>query len=378
MFKYPVANFVVLGSLISLFFTFGACSKKEESSSQHPADTQKKVLNVITWEDYVAPEVIEAFTERTGIEVNLSVFADPDELIGTLSAYPDRYDVMIVDNPSLHSFAGMKLLRPLDRDKLSGFSNLDEQFTDLATDPGNRYSVPYLWGSTLVAYRKDKISNPEESFSMLFDPKPELRGKVMMIDDVVDMFGVAHVYQKRSSNSYDDRSLNAAADVLKKQARELGVKFGSDKEVRDGLASGDIWAAMCYSGDAAWVAEDHEEVGYFFPKEGAPLWLDVMAVSRDARNVEEAHAFIDFILDPEIGAMNANSLWYATPNAKAMALLSEELLQDKALFPKKSVLKKCEFLTITPESAVASMARLLREIRQEREVASAGSGEPAE
>ncbi|MDB4673641.1 spermidine/putrescine ABC transporter substrate-binding protein [Verrucomicrobiales bacterium] len=335
-------------------------------------------MNVITWEDYVAPEVLEAFTERTGIAVNLESFEDSEELIGRLSAYSHRYDVVIFDNASAHRVANMKLLRRLDRNRIPGMANLDQKFLNMDADPGNNYTVPYLWGSTLVAYRKDKIVDPEPSFKLLFEPNPELTGKVMMIDDPVEMFGVAHIYSGRSTNSYDKKSLAAAAETLKQQRRNLEVQYGSDKDVRDGLASGEVWAAMCYSGDAAWVAEDHEEVGYFFPKEGATLWLDIMAVARDSRNIDAAYKFINFVLEPEIGAMNANHLWYATPNAKAMPLLSEELLQDQALFPPKSVVKNSEFLRVTPEKVVTQIGRLLREVTTDNEVVGTATPEPAE
>ena len=358
--------------------TLGACGNKSEQGGSKDPNPTSKTLNVITWEDYVAPEVLEAFTEKTGIAVNLETFEDSEELIGKLSAYSNRYDVVIFDNASANRVANMKLLRRLDRDRLPGMANLDQKFLNMDADPGNNYTVPYLWGSTLVAYRKDKITDPEPSFKLLFEPNPELAGKVMMIDDPVELFGVAHIYSGRSTNSYDKKSLAAAAGTLKQQRRDLKVQYGSDKDVRDGLASGEIWAAMCYSGDAAWVAEDHEEVGYFFPEEGATLWLDIMAVSRDSRNVDAAYKFIDFVLEPEIGAMNANHLWYATPNAKAMPLLSEELLQDEALFPPKSVIKDSEFLRVTPEKFVTQIGRLLREVTTDNEVAGTTPRDPGE
>ena len=356
-----------------------ACSGDSRSKSKSDLGTGagERVLNVITWEDYVAPEVLEAFSKRTGIKVNMDTFGDTEELIGKLSAYSHRYDVVIFDNASAHRVANMKLLRKIDKERLPGMANIAQKFLNMDADPGNTYTVPYLWGSTLVAYRKDKITDPEPSFDLLFDPKPEMKGRVMMIEDPVELFGVAHICEGRSTNSYDDRSLRAAAEVLKRQARELGAKHGSDKEVRDGLASGEIWAAMCYSGDAAWVAEDHEEVGYFFPKEGATLWLDIMTIARDSQNVDEAYAFIDFVLEPEIGAMNANGLWYATPNEKALPLLKKELLDDTALFPPKQVIASCEFLKVTPEHAVTQIGRLLREVKNESsEVAGAELAEP--
>ena len=364
--KSIIAVAIVLNVILALV-TFSHRNNPAESSSRTSNSARKpsaKILNLTTWEDYVAPEVIEEFTKRTGINVNFTPFENTEELIGQLRAYSHRYDVVIFDDGSIQRLSKMKLLKKLQHNQLPSFSNLDPKFTDLNSDPRNEYSVPYLWGSTLVAYRKDKIPEPEPSFNLLFDES--LRGKIWMLDDAVELFAVAHILQGRSINSFDEADIRNAARLLKEQVRTVGARHASDKQIKDALISGECWAAMCYSGDAAWIAEDHEQIGYFFPKEGASLWLDVMGISHDTQNLDAAHQFIEFMLEPEIIAMNSNSLWYANPNAKAQSLLSEELLSDEALFPPKSVLNQCEFFKVTPPKVTSLMGKFLRDVRTEQ------------
>lgn len=357
----------------------GLCSCGDESKLEvggEPDDSRKRVVSVITWEDYLAPEVVEAFEEETGMKVDLHTFENTEELIGQLRASSDEFDIVIFDNSSVNRLAEIKLLRPLERGRLANFSNLDEKFLAQPTDPGNRFSVPYLWGSTIVAYRNDKIADPEASFELLFDES--LRGRVMMLDDMFESFAMAHLLNGRSINTTSEAGLEAAAEKLREQVRKVGARYGSDAEVRKALASGECWAALCYSGDAAWVAEDHPEVSYFFPKEGASLWVDVMSIPRDAGNVAGAHQFIDFLLRPEVIAENSNSLWYANPNKYASKLMSDELLEDEALVPPAHVLARCEFFTITSSEDHTAISRLSSAIRAEARKLSPQASVPQE
>jgi spermidine/putrescine transport system substrate-binding protein len=332
---------------------------------------------LITWEEYIAPEVIEAFTAKTGIALEIDSFDNAEELTAILRAYPHRYDIVILEDSSMIRFREMELIQPIDKSRLTGFDNLDPKFLDTNNDPQNGYSLPYLWGSTLVAYRNDKIEAPEPSFELLFDES--LKGRVLMLDDMYETMSVGHLLEGRSINSHDEPSIRAAAERIKTGVRATDIRFVSDKAVREALGSGEAWAAHCYSGDAALVAEDHPEVSYFFPKEGAALWLDVMAVSSEAPNPENAYTFLDFMLDPEIAAMNANSLWYATPNLNAQPLLDEALVADEALIPPPSVLARCEFFAPSPPEANAVVSKLTREIRNQSSTrAETAALEPAE
>ena len=144
-------------------------------------------------------------------------------------------------------------------------------------------------------------------------------------------------------NSSDPEQLAVAADALLEAIEKVSMKFGSDATERYGLKSGEIWIASCYSGDAAMVAEDNENVSFFIPKEGAPLWMDNFSIPSDARNVAAAHALIDFMLRPEPAAKNANFTWYGSTNRAAEEYISEELLADESINPSVEVRAKCQF-----------------------------------
>ena len=347
--------------LLVYVLCLGACSDTESKISLEPSAGKSEVLRIITWEDYVAPEVVEAFTGRTGIEVQIDSFENTEELLGVLRAYSHRYDLVIFDNSSAGRFCHLQLLRKVESERLRGFDNLDERFVNTPSDPGNNYTIPYLWGTTLVAYRNDKIEAPEASFELLFDES--LKGRVLMLDDMFESMAVPLILNGKSINSYDAETRHNAADRLKKATRAIGIRYVSDKKIRDALVSGEAWAALCYSGDAAWIAEDHPEISYFFPKEGAAIWLDTMGIPRQAQNIDGAYEFINFMLEPEIAALSANSLWCATPNRLAVPLLDEELVSDAALVPTDEMLRDCEFFTEVPVAAYPLISKVAREIR---------------
>lgn len=320
---------------------------------------ETKTLTILTWEDYLAPEVIAEYTKRTGVEIKMEYFENSEELIAMVSAFSSKYDVLIYDTSSINRMANAKLVGEIDKTKFKNWKNLDEKFLD-AMDPGNKYSVPYLWGSMVVAYRKDKVADPGDSLKILFDE--QYKDRVFMLNDPVDLFAMAHLLEGRSINSYGEKELQMAANVLHRQVEKVNAKYVSDKVIRNGLLSGECWVAHIYSGDAAWVAEDEENIGYFFPKEGGHLWVDIMGVSRDSKNADAAHDFIDFMLEPDIGALNANEQWYATPNKAARPLLDEELVADEALILPQEVQERCELIGRVPEGALTTISRLMGDI----------------
>lgn len=352
-------SFSILFLIGALFL--GSCSKDETVSVDAFSETES--LRIFTWADYIAPEVLQAFTKQTGIEIEVAAFENTEQMIGTLRAFGDRYDLIIFENSSLDRVQANRLLQPLDHARLEGIGNLDPKFLRTECDPENQFSLPYLWGTTLVAYRNDRITDPEPSFNLLFDES--VKGHVLMLDDMFESLAVPLLMNGHSINDSDEPTLRAASDKLKAEAHSNDILFASDKEIRTALGSGDAWAALCYSGDAAMVVEHHPEVSFFIPSEGAAMWLDVMTISSNARNVQAAHDFISFMLQPEIAAMNANHLWCATPNQLALPLLNAELVSDSALVPSEAVLSKLEFFSKTTPETNALISKLAGEIRHQ-------------
>ena len=316
------------------------CSRTEvsERSNSHPVADK---IRLISWSEYFDPAALEAFTHETGIEVEYVTFDDPDELEARLASEPGAFDVVVTDDLSINRLAELHLLQPLDKAALPNLGNVDTQYLGKDFDPGNRLSVPYLWGTTLIAFRSDKIENPDESWKALWNE--EYAGRAMLFGDRTEGLGIGLIASQLPINSSDPQQLDVAVGALLKAIEDVDMRFGSDAAVRDGLKSGEIWIASCYSGDAAMVAEDNENISFFIPEEGAPLWMDNFSIASDSRNYAASHTFIDYMLRPEPAAMNANFTWYGSTNRAAENFISEDLLADVSVNPSAEVRAKCQF-----------------------------------
>lgn len=333
--KVPIA-------LILTIFGLVGCQDPEatvsnESLSAEP--TPGKEVVIFTWEEYFDPEVISQFEEETGVQVRFEYFDSLGELSGRLQSQPDAFDVVVVDDVTLFELVDVKMVQELDRSLVPNLGNFEERYLDQQFDPGNRYSVPYLWGTTLVAVRSDKIPDPEPSWNLLWDPK--YKGRVALMDEKDDLYASALLSLGLPMDTEDPEHLEAATRRLEDQISKVQPDFLALEDIKDRLLAGEYDVACIYSGDAAIIAEEDDRISYFIPKEGAPLWMDNFAIAKEARNLEEAHAFIDFLSRGDIAAQNANYLWYATPNKAAKPLLSEELVDDKSVNPPPKVMDRC-------------------------------------
>jgi spermidine/putrescine transport system substrate-binding protein len=331
--------------VLLVFLLLGAgCSHREPGASAEPAAKPSTAAKLVlfSWEEYFAPEAIAEFEKESGIAVDYQTFGEVEEIEARLKSRPESVDVVVVDSFNLNKLRKLRLLHSLDKSLLPNFKNIAAEYQNLGSDPNNEFSVPYMWGTTLLAYRKDKIPDPGESWELLWSDR--YRGKVMMLDDSFDPLATAMLMQGKRPDTVSEADYKAAAEKLIEQIHAVQVQYGSDSEVKERLKSGEVWAAMCYSGDAAMVAGEVAAVDYFIPREGAPKWLDSFAVARDSKAVVAAHAFINHMMKPEMAARNSNVVRYATPNMPAEAMLDDELRKDPRIYPPADVLKRCMFL----------------------------------
>lgn len=314
----------------------------ENAGAEAPSSAAEEgALVFYNWEEYCPTEVLEAFTAETGIPVVYETFGTLDEMIARLRSEPGSVDVIVADDSTVSDLAELGLLERLDHGKFSNLENVDSRYLGLPFDKANAYSVPYLWGSTLIGYRKDKIESPERSWSALWNP--EYAGNVMMLDEPEDLFCATLMERGYSRNSKKPSELNEAYERLVQQIETVRVRYGTDVEIREALVEGDVWIAQCYSGDAAMGADENENVAYFIPKEGSPLWIDSLTIASDSERVGKAHQFIDFMMKAEMAAECANFAWFPSPNKAAYPLLSDDLVADEELFPREEVLSRCAF-----------------------------------
>src|SRR5205809_2713628 len=278
------------------------------------AQPKERVVNVYNWSDYMAPGVVEDFSKETGIKVRYDTFDSNDTLETKLLAGKSGYDVVVPTAYFLERQIKAGVFQKLDKEKLPNLANMWPEITQrlAAYDPGNQYAVNYMWGTTGIGYnarRVREILGTEarvDSWDVVF--KPEIIAKfkdcgVHMLDAADDVFAAALSYLKLDPNTKDEKDFEKAADLLLK-VRPFVRKFHSS-EYLNALASGEICLVLGYSGDVkqaqkrAAEAKNGVEIGYAIPKEGAQLWFDNLAIPKDAKNVAEAHALINYLLKPE-------------------------------------------------------------------------------
>jgi len=312
------------------------------------------VVNVYNWSDYIGETTLADFQKATGIKALYDVFDSNETLEGKLLAGRSGYDIVVPSNHFLGKQIKAGAFQKLDRSQLTNWDNLDPELLKLleTNDPGNQYSVPYLWGTTGIGYNVAKVKevlgvDSIDSWATVFEPENMAKLAtcgVSFLDSADEMIPAVLNYLGLDPNSQN------AADHAQAEAKLLAVRphvryFHSSKYIGD-LANGDTCVAVGFSGDILQAADRAEEAGkgieiaYSIPKEGANLWFDMLAIPADASNPKEAHAFINYLLDPAVIAGVSDYVGYANPNPKAGELMDQDVRNDESVYPPQAVLDK--------------------------------------
>jgi len=305
-------------------------------------------LKIFTWSEYMDEENMpKDFEKATGIKVRLDMYESNEEMMAKLQAGGlGQYDLIIPSDYIMPSLINLGLLTPLDHSKIPNLKNLGKKFTDASFDKGNKYSVGWQWGTVGLMYNKAKLKESDvQSWSILFDPAKNV-GPFYLIDSVREMLGIALAYLGYDFNSANPKELKEASDLLiktKKRSTSLGFKggVGGKNDVVSGVAN----AAIVYNGDAIQsVSEDPEKFGFIVPREGSEIWIDSMCIPARAPNADAAHKWINWILDPKVGASLSNYNQYATPNDAAIPYITKEDLENPGIWPTPEILKTLHFV----------------------------------
>jgi putrescine transport system substrate-binding protein len=318
--------------------------------------TAQRIVNIYNWSDYIAPQVLERFFKETGIRVRYETFDSNDTLETKLLAGKSGYDVVVPTAYFMERQIKIGIFQKLDRTKLPNYVNLwPEISARLARyDPGNQYAVNYMWGTTGIGFNRKSAREvlgydgpAVDSWDIVFRPEILSRFKdcgVHMLDSSDDVLPAALRYLGLDPNSTAEADLQRAADLVSR-VRPFVRKFHSSEYV-NALASGEICLVVGYSGDIkqaqkrAAEAKNGIDIAYVIPKEGAQLWFDNLAILRDAKNVVEAYAFIDFLQKPEIAAANSNYVSYANGNLASQKYLDPALFHDKSVYPDEATMQR--------------------------------------
>ena len=312
------------------------------------AMAQDTTLHIYNWSDYIAEGTIAAFTERTGIQVVYDVYDSNDVLEARLLAGQSGYDIVVPTSDYLQRQLEVGIYQPLNRDLLPNWGNMDPVLMEAAAgyDPGNTHSVIYLWGTTGIGFNRAAVAErmgadyQVGSWDMVFDPEIVSRFAdcgVAMLDTPVEIVPAAMNYLGLDPTSTDPADFEAAGELLASIRPHIRY-FHSSQYISD-LANGEICLAVGWSGDVlqardrAAEADRGVDVGYVIPAEGAHVWFDMLAIPADAPNPEAAHAFINFLMEPDVIAEITNYVAYANGNAASLPLVDEEVLNDPGIFP---------------------------------------------
>ena len=333
-------------------------------SAQSLADAKVVVL---TCDEYFDPDVLLKFTQETGIEVEIQPYLSTAEMEERLKSNPQNYDVVVAEQGAIAQLRTGRLLLPLDSSQLTNRGNLDARYLNMPFDPQNKFSIPYMWGITTIAYRKDHFPTPpEESINLLYDPA--LAGKVSLLDDRNECFALGLLKMGHEVKDTQPQQMLEATDALIELVRKQRARFGSDNEVKEHLISGESSVAMIYNGDAQIIAQEHENISCFIPKEGAVMWVDSFAIPRDALHSTQAHKFINFLIQGEIAAQGSNYLRYASPNKTAEPFIDATLLSDPIVYPSEAVRARLFSMPVWTREALRVMNNGWHLVNEAREI----------
>lgn len=297
-------------------------------------------LNIYIWSNYLPEKVIAEFERRYDAKLNVELYDSNEALLAKLQSGGASYDIVVPSDYMVAVLREQGFLQELNLDALTNFSNLDPQFAGLPYDRLNQYSVPYMWGTTGIAYRKDKVFDPVDSWAALWDPR--YKDRIAMLDDVREPLGAALKFLGKSENTTDATEIQAAAALLLEQ-KPL-VKAYDSGGFDQMLLSGDAWIAQAYSGQIAKAIADNPSIGYVIPKEGCTIFVDNVCVPKTAAHPVLAHEFINFVLEAAIAADIANETGYSSVNRAARVLIRPDLLANEAAYPPREALERCEFI----------------------------------
>ncbi len=365
-----------------LRYAFGAALICAVMAAVAPGSVaQERTLNVYNWSDYIDPTVLDGFTKETGIRVRYDTFDSNDTLETKLLAGKSGYDVVVPTAYFLQRQIKAGVFQKLDKSKLPNLVNVWPEIAErLANyDPGNQYAVNYMWGTTGIGYNVGKVRDilgpgaAIDSWDMVFKPENLAKFKdcgVYMLDSSDDILPAALRYLGLDPNTTDPALLERAADLIAK-VRPSVRKFHSS-EYLNALASGEICLVVGWSGDIkqaqkrAREARNGVEIGYVIPKEGAQMWFDNLAIPKDAKNVAEAHAFINYLLKPEVAAKNSDLVSYANGNLASQKFIDKAILEDRAIYPDAATMSRLYTINAHDPKTQRVMNRLWTRIKTGR------------
>ena len=311
----------ILICLIISISLLAGCGKDKETSGEK--------LYVYNWGEYIDESILKDFEKETGIKVIYETFTQNEDMYMRIKEGGSSYDVVVPSDYMIERMISEDMLMEMDFSKLSNFKNIGEDYLNMEYDPEQKYSVPYFWGTVGILYNKKMVKEKPKSWSVLWDK--QYKDNIIMMDSTRDSIGIALIKDGYSMNSRNMDELNKAKKDLIEQ-KKIVMAYLVD-EIKSQMVNEEAALAPVYSGDAVVAMSENEDLDYVIPKEGSNIWFDAMVIPKEAKNVENAYKFIDYVLRPEIGAKIAEYVEYSTPNTEAYKLIEEDLSFKEVAYP---------------------------------------------
>jgi spermidine/putrescine transport system substrate-binding protein len=322
---------IILVSAILLF----AVSKLNTAQGYSSGNT----LTIYNWGDYIDSELVHRFEKETGVKVIYETFDSNEAMMTKIEQGGTNYDIAVPSEYMIDKMRQEKLLIPLDHSKLPNLKHIDQRFMNLTFDPGNRYSIPYFWGTVGIVYNSKMLDGKKiTSWNQLWDK--DLKNEILLIDGAREVMGMGLNSLGYSLNDINNKHLQEAKEKLDTLTPNVKAIVGD--EIRMLLENKEASIGLVWSGVASEIMSENEDLDYVVPKEGSNLWFDNMVIPKTAKNVKAAHQFINFMLDPKVAAQNTKYVSYSTPNKDALKYMPKEMVKDERFYPSPQLTKRLE------------------------------------
>ena len=294
-------------------------------------------LNVLNWGDYIDTELLRQFEKETGVNVKYTTMTSNEEMLVKLSSPDCIYDLCFPSEYTIEKLMAQNLLAEINKENIPNLANIDERFLDLSFDPGNKYSIPYMWGTVGILYNTTMVTEPVDSWKILWDEK--YSGQILMYDSVRDTIGVTLVMLGYDINTRNPDEVAAAEKALIEQKPLVRAYLTDDIKME--MINGNAAFGVVYSGDAVACIAENPDLAYAVPKEGSNVWFDNVIIPKTSQHQAEAEQLINFLCDAQVAAQNSEYIGYSTPNKAALAIMGGDYADDPTYNPPQDVLDRC-------------------------------------
>lgn len=342
-YRHSITKWLVTTVIVLMGCLLSACTGNSQDTSDTSEAGHAKnetILNIYNWDTYIDPQILDDFSEAFSVKINYQTFDSDSIALEEMRSGSSSYDIVVLSEFNLTSARQEKLLAQLNKGIVSNLENLAPEFTSPAYDPDNRHCVAYQWGTIGIGYNQDAIKKEITSWDDLFDPA--YAGRIAMLDDARNSLAVSLLYLGYSPNSTDQNQISEARDLLMSKAEQF-ITYAPDTG-QEMLLAGEADIVLEWNGDILQASEDNPAIKYVIPQEGSIIWTDNMCIPAGASNKTVAEKFINYILEPEVGATLSNFIRYGTPNEASIPFINIGDISNTTIYPPDDVRKRLFFL----------------------------------